>query len=83
MLYPDSGIKLSNKSEKNLIDRKIKKLPSNEKTWRKLKCILLRERSQSERYDVLKKINYSSSKEIRSSGEQGKDEWGDTGFLGL
>ena len=56
VLYPDNGIKLSNKDENKLINRKIKKLPSNEKTWRKLKCILLNERSQSERYDILKKI---------------------------
>ena len=56
VLYPDNGIKLSNKGENKLINRKIKKLPSNEKTWRKLKCILLNERSQSERYDILKKI---------------------------
>ena len=47
---------MEKKSEKKLINRKIKNLPSNEKTWRKLKCILLNERSQSERHDILKKI---------------------------
>ena len=40
MVHPDDGILFSTKGNE---------LASHEKTWRKLKCILLSERSQSEK----------------------------------
>ena len=69
-------------------------LPSCEKTWRNIKCILLSKRSQSEKATILKLPHCRKGKTIeskdqwlprlqrRKGGKEGMRNRRNTGFLG-